>query len=87
MEVTLGMFSMEYTGSWILTKGEPFKLSKTIREMVEEYVYLAAADKKSAIRLISLPSRDVEETSLYFDLPEPLDDKSIVSFNKVYIII
>jgi hypothetical protein len=51
--------------------------------MMEEYVYLAAYEEKSAIRLISLPSRPVSDTSLYFDLPEAFEDdsNSSVSFS------
>lgn len=81
------MVFIELTGTWILTNGEPLKVSKTIHEMMEEYVYLAASNKKSAIRLISIPSRAVEDTSLYFDLPEAFeeDNSSSVSFSDVYI--
>ncbi|XP_048771384.2 transient receptor potential cation channel subfamily M member 8-like isoform X2 [Ostrea edulis] len=69
-------------GSWILTNGEPLKVSKTIHEMMEEYVYLAASNKKSAIRLISIPSRAVEDTSLYFDLPEAFEEDNSSSKSK-----
>ncbi|XP_062585980.1 transient receptor potential cation channel subfamily M member 5-like isoform X2 [Saccostrea cucullata] len=58
---------------WILSKGEPLTVSKIIREMMEEYIYLDKAASKS-LRLISVPSRPVEDTSLYFDLPEALED-------------
>ncbi|XP_061195394.1 transient receptor potential cation channel subfamily M member 5-like [Saccostrea echinata] len=58
---------------WILSKGEPLTVSKIIREMMEEHIYLEKAASKS-LRLISVPSKPVEDTGLYFDLPEVLED-------------
>ncbi|XP_078309609.1 transient receptor potential cation channel subfamily M member 8-like [Crassostrea virginica] len=62
--------------SWILSRGEPTKISKTVREMVEEYVYLETPlnSTKSPVRLVSIPSKPVDDETLYFDLPEKYED-------------
>ncbi|XP_062617598.1 transient receptor potential cation channel subfamily M member 2-like [Saccostrea cucullata] len=56
----------------ILSKGEPLKVSKIVREMMEEYIYLEKPARPN-LRLISVPSKPVEDTGLYFDLPEVLE--------------
>ncbi|XP_061195247.1 uncharacterized protein LOC133203487 [Saccostrea echinata] len=53
----------------ILSKGESLKVSRIVREMMEEYIYLEKP-AKSNLRLISVPSKHMEDNSLYFDLPE-----------------
>ncbi|XP_061195246.1 uncharacterized protein LOC133203486 [Saccostrea echinata] len=58
---------------WILSKGEPLTVSKILREMMEEYIYLEKPVRKD-IRLISIPSKPVTDTGLYFDLPEVLEN-------------
>ncbi|XP_078340024.1 transient receptor potential cation channel subfamily M member 8-like isoform X2 [Crassostrea virginica] len=44
--------------------------------MVEEYVYLETPSNsmKSHIRLVSIPSKPVDDETLYFDLPEKYED-------------
>ena len=65
--------------SWILSQGEPLKISKIIREMVEEYVYLEKPNQASPIRLVSIPSKEVvDNETLYFDLPEVYENETKV---------
>ncbi|XP_062603473.1 transient receptor potential cation channel subfamily M member 5-like [Saccostrea cucullata] len=58
---------------WILSKGEPLTVSKIVREMVEEYIYLEKPVRKD-LRLISIPSKPVMGMGLLFDLPEVLEN-------------
>ncbi|XP_078339991.1 transient receptor potential cation channel subfamily M member-like 2 isoform X2 [Crassostrea virginica] len=58
---------------WILSKGEPTKISKIVREMVEQYIYLQS-EQTPSIRLISIPTKPVDDETLYFDLPEKYED-------------
>ncbi|XP_078339995.1 transient receptor potential cation channel subfamily M member 8-like isoform X3 [Crassostrea virginica] len=70
-------YALRATGkSWILSRGEPTKISKIVREMVEEYVYLETPSNsmKSPVRLVSIPSKPVDDETLYFDLPEKYED-------------
>ena len=68
-----------YSESWILSRGEPTKISKIVREMVEEYVYLETPSNsmKSHVRLVSIPSKPVDDETLYFDLPEKYEDDKV----------
>ena len=73
--------------SWILSRGEPTKISKIVREMVEEYVYLETPSNsmKSPVRLVSIPSKPVDDETLYFDLPEKYEDDKVYFDNIIFI--
>ena len=47
--------------------------------MVEEYVYLETPSNsmKSPVRLVSIPSKPVDDETLYFDLPEKYEDDKV----------
>lgn len=76
----LVIYSFTSVVCWILSQGEPLKISKIIREMVEEYVYLEKPDQTSPIRLVSIPSKQVVDSeTLYFDLPEVYQNETKVS--------
>lgn len=65
-----------FTECWILSKGEPTKISKIVREMVEQYIYLQS-EQTPSIRLISIPTKPVDDETLYFDLPEKYEDDKV----------
>lgn len=81
-QVTLTYAAKAAGVSWILSQGEPLKISKIIREMVEEYVYLEKPNQASPIRLVSIPSKEVvDNETLYFDLPEVYENETKDEYN------
>lgn len=81
-QVTLTYTAKAAGVCWILSQGEPLKISKIIREMVEEYVYLEKPDQTSPIRLVSIPSKQVVDSeTLYFDLPEVYQNETKDEYN------
>ena len=44
--------------------------------MVEQYIYLQS-EQTPSIRLISIPTKPVDDETLYFDLPEKYEDDKV----------